>query len=137
MCFRKSPYKVYWAAKTMEDLFIPPDNTDDKKCSFFEKLSDTYVSDPVYTIEKLVSCTDVTFKDAEGNMKPPFLIENSKGEYYFILEKKTKKVDCHTITQNCSLKNPIYSNNPKDLGSNYKSAETNGFNFKVHHNFTL
>jgi len=166
MCFRKSPYKVYWAAKTMEDLFIPSDN-DNNRCSFFEKLSDTYVLGPMKTIKKLVDCIETRLGEGDGdgdgdgdgggggggggdvdvdvkqeekdeedgeeeeeeerdtikNMKPPFLIKNSEGKYYFILKKKTTKV------------NSVYSNNPKYLVG--ASAETSGFNFKVHHNSTL
>lgn len=127
MSFRKSPYKVYWAAKTMEDLFVPTE-----KCDFFGTLSDTYVMNPGDTIKNFADCVNTKFEGANENMKPPFLFEDDTNNNYFVLRKSTKKRQCYTVNEKCPSTDEVYSRDPKDLASGHNSAKSNGFNFKVH-----
>lgn len=121
MCFRKSPSKVYWAAKMMEDFFNPPNSGD--KHNFFPSLSDTYVvTDPGESINDIYKYIDTKFLELDE----AFLIKDE----YWVLKKSTKMRGCHIAASFCDEQTEIPSKDPKDL-DNSTPAKNSPFNFKV------
>jgi len=113
---------MYWAAKMMEDLFIPPTEVQNK-CSFFKKLSDTYITNPKDSIKSFHDCMQSRFSEASEMFNSPFVI---RAEYKLLI-KKTNLVSCHRKINGCER----YSNDPYNLEPGFKTAKENGFNFKV------
>jgi hypothetical protein len=113
---------MYWAAKMMEDLFIPPTGTQNQY-SFFSKLSDTYITNPKDSITSFQTSMKSRLSATSEMFDSPFVI---RGEYKLLI-KKTEFINCHRRITNCEG----YSRDPDDLEFGFKTAKENGFNFKV------
>ena len=128
MGFQRSPYHSYWAAKLMEDIFIPLTSaTNVDKCNFVMQTNDVYVSEPYESLRRIFECLKYKLNnDTTGNYI------NKDG--YNLLIKVTNHDDYCRDKEICETTvsiNPTNINKTEILRLKWKTAKENNINFKV------